>query len=145
MRFGKTKLVPSSHIAPGEKQYIVLRGVNKALYEKYAADGFDQDDLKAWVGQTPKQPVDSTPTGHVRYEVYESEDTSRSDDSYRKGVAPDPHPDEDAGSEAGSAISVVTLTDSQLEARESAKEKMRRAMRRLRGMINIFKVWRLHH
>ena len=47
------------------------------------------------------------------------------------------------GSEAGSAMSQDTITDSVLDLRARVAEKRTRALRRLRGMMNIIKVWKL--
>ena len=49
----------------------------------------------------------------------------------------------DNDSEAGSALSEATLTDSIIELRARVAEKRSRALRRLRGIINIAKVWKL--
>ena len=48
------------------------------------------------------------------------------------------------GSEAGSAMSQETITDSIIALRARVAEKRTRALRRLRGIINIAKVWKLH-
>jgi len=47
------------------------------------------------------------------------------------------------GSEAGSGMSQDTITDSVLDLRARVAEKRTRALRRLRGMMNIIKVWKL--
>ena len=55
----------------------------------------------------------------------------------------DQHGNVSCGSEAGSAFSQDTITDSMLELRARVAEKRTRALRRLRGMMNIAKVWKL--
>jgi len=46
-------------------------------------------------------------------------------------------------SAANSALSQETITDEMLELRARVREKRLRAMRRLRGILNIAKVWKL--
>mmetsp|Transcript_29297 Transcript_29297/g.39009 ORF Transcript_29297/g.39009 Transcript_29297/m.39009 type:complete len:337 (+) Transcript_29297:611-1621(+) len=121
----------------------LLRGIRKADYDilvKMGLNGnakFDDVDIEGGYEMLAGKP---NPMGIVAVAPRASEPVP---DRKRDRQAPFRQSEMvSCGSEAGSALSQDTVTDSLLSLRRRVAEKRGRALRRLRGIINIAKVWK---
>ena len=127
-------------------KYFVLRGIRNRDYRDFlkilgGGGGIDFDIEGGYEDVAQRMATTARPKSRLSQGNRLTERLSQS--KHRRNLMGVNDGYASCGSEVGSAMSQNTVTSSMIELRARVAAKRSRALRRLRGMMNIIKVWKL--